>query len=471
MSRTKALLKNTVILIVAKLSTHMVSFLLLPIYTALLSTAEYGEIDLYTSLNMIILPFLTLQLENGLFRYFITADSEDERKQIISSGITMVGVSVLIATALYYGITAFFPVRYRYYLYFYYLALTCTAVLMQVARAEGKIKIYSVSSFIASALAVGLNALFIAWFHWKVEGILMASIIAQGVSAIYILLTTNTVQNFKFSAVRKDSCIKLLKYSVPLIFNQVSSWVINYSDRLIIIRFLGIAANGIYAVANKFSNIMNTFFGLFNVAWTESVVRCMGDEDGEEYISSLFTLIFNAYLIVVTGIMNLLPFAYDRLINISYASAYNHVPILLGAMFFSGMAATLGSIYIACKKTKSISVTTTMAAMCNIVVHLALLKPVGLYAASMSTLVSFALLFLYRLVFIRKVFLLKIQMGEMVVPICIAIFSAAAYVIRKPLPVLLGLVMNLIYIVYMVYAHRTSIMCLLKNEVEKSREE
>ena len=470
MSRTKALLKNTVILIVAKISTHVVSFFLLPIYTALLSTTEYGEIDLYTSLNMIILPFLTLQLENGLFRYFITADSEDERKQIISSGITMVGVSVLIATALYYGITAFFPVRYRYYLYFYYLALTCTAVLMQVARAEGKIKVYSVSSFIASALAVGLNALFIAGFHWKVEGILMASIIAQSVSAIYILLTTNTVQNFKFSAVRKDSCSKLLKYSTPLVFNQVSSWVINYSDRLIIIRFLGIAANGIYAVANKFSNIMNTFFGLFNVAWTESVVRCMSDEDGEEYISSLFTLIFNAYLIVVTGIMNLLPFVYDRLINISYAPAYFHVPILLGAMFFSGMAATLGSIYIACKKTKSISVTTTTAAVCNIVVHLVLLKPAGLYAASLSTLVSFALLFLYRLVFIRNIFPLKIYIGKMAVPICVTVFSAAAYVIRKPLLVLLGLIMNLLYLAYMVYAHRTSIMCLLKNEAEKSDE-
>ena len=95
MSRTKQLLKNTGILVVAKISTQVVNFLLLPLYTALLSTAQYGEIDIYTSLAMIIIPFLTLQVEMGIFRYFISCRDDKTRQQTISTGFAIVGAVLL----------------------------------------------------------------------------------------------------------------------------------------------------------------------------------------------------------------------------------------------------------------------------------------------------------------------------------------------------------------------------------------
>ena len=71
MSRGKELVNNTGILLAAKISTQLINFFLIPLYTSLLSTQEYGEIDIYTSLVMIVIPFLTLQLEMGVFRFFI----------------------------------------------------------------------------------------------------------------------------------------------------------------------------------------------------------------------------------------------------------------------------------------------------------------------------------------------------------------------------------------------------------------
>lgn len=101
MSRGKDLLKNTGILIVAKISTQFVSFLLLPLYTALLSTTEYGEIDIYTSLVMIVVPFLTLQLEMGMFRFFITEKSNTNRCKIISTTFTISFFTVVVASDIY----------------------------------------------------------------------------------------------------------------------------------------------------------------------------------------------------------------------------------------------------------------------------------------------------------------------------------------------------------------------------------
>ena len=62
----------------------------------------------------------------------------------------------------------------------------------------------------------------------------------------------------------------MYKYSIPLIPNQLSWWIVSTSDRLIISYLLSVAQNGVYAVANKFSSMCITVFNIFNLTWTES---------------------------------------------------------------------------------------------------------------------------------------------------------------------------------------------------------
>lgn len=464
MSRVKSLLKSTAILMIAKISTQVVSFLLLPLYTALLTTSEYGEIDVYTSLAMIIIPFLTLQLEMGLFRFFITAEDEDEKRSIISTSFIIIAIDLSVVSIVYLVIANIVTFKYSGYLYGYYLSLTINAVLLQVCRAEGNNKAYGFASFLASSIGVALNALFIAGFHWKVEGILLATIIAQNMSSIYMLFRTKAYNYFSAKDFNKQIGGKLLNYSVPLIFNQISSWVINYSDRFIILYFWGTALNGIYAVSNKFSNITSTFFGVYNVAWTENVVRSLKDKDNVSYISKVFKVTFDLYMILITGIINLLPFFYDLLINEKFFEAYYHVPILLLGMFFSGMAATLGSIYIAYNKTRNVGITTTLAAVTNIAIHLALLRTFKLYAASISTLIAFGALFLYRYLFIQKFFPIKYKARNMLIPVSVFAFSWYAYAIQNKALILIGLAINLITLFKIFYSNKAMILNLLKRK-------
>lgn len=464
MARGRELIKNTGILLISKISTQIVSFLLLPLYTALLTTAEYGEIDIYTSLTMLVIPFLTMQLEMGLFRFFITEKKTEQRCRIITTSFVIIGRILVASTIIYWCAALLFKFKYSSYIYFYYLSMTISTVLLQVCRAYGNNKAYGIASFISSALAVGLNVLFIAGLHWKVEGILLSSTIAQAVSSVYMLLKTNVFSYYKRKEYNKDTAQKLLRYSVPLVFNQISSWAINYSDRLIILTAWGTSANGIYSLANKFSNITNTFFNVFNVAWTENVVRSLDDKDHQIYINHMFRIIYNAYMALITGIVNLLPFFYSILVNDSYNDAYGHVPILLLAMFFSGMAATIGSVYIANNRTKEVSITTIMAGVCNIIVHLSLLRVCGLYAASISTLVSFALLFLYRYIFVNKFFKLTIKVREMLPQIFIFAVAWVVYLSRNNIFVTLGLALNLIYILRIISKNKKMLLSIIKRK-------
>lgn len=462
MSRGKVLLKNTGILMIAKISTQFVSFLLLPLYTALLTTSEYGEIDIYTSLTMIVIPFITLQLEMGLFRFFITEKSKNNRKKIITTAFVLVFIMILVISGLYGTLAVLLKFKYSIYLFTFYLSMTFSTVLLQVCRAYGNNKVYGMASFISSSVAVCLNVFFIALLGWKVDGILLSSTIAQSISVLYMIVKTRVFEYFDVHFYDDETKKQLLRYSVPLVFNQISSWAINYSDRLIIINVWGTSYNGIYSLANKFSNITNTFFNVFNVAWTENVVRSMDDKDRESYISEMFMLIFGLYLALITGIINLLPFFWRYMVNENYDSAYGHVPILLLAMFFSGMAATIGSVYIAYGKTREVSITTIMAGICNITVHLLLLKWLDLYAASISTCVSFACLFLYRYIVVKRFFSLKINFKRIVMPSIEFLVSWIAYCFSNTVFIVVAFIVNMLLIGYMFVSNRYFIFDMIK---------
>lgn len=462
MSRAKELLKNTGILMIAKISTQFVSFLLLPLYTALLSTSQYGIIDIYTSLVMIIVPILTLQLEMGLFRFFVTEKSGLSKRKLVTTSFVTIGFLLVFASIVYVVFICLVKVDYPILVYLYYFTITIMTVLLQVSRAYGKNVIYGFASFLGSALSVVLNVVFIAYLRMRVDGILLSSIIAQSVACIYMLCRLKLFGILRLKYYDKKVKSKLLNYSIPLVFNQISSWAINYSDRIIILSVWGTAYNGIYSLANKFSNIVNTFYGVFNVAWTENVVRSMNDDNASSYINKMFKFIYNIYFVIVTGIINFLPIVFKILVKSNYDDAYGHIPILLLAMLFSGMAATIGSIYIAYNKTKDVSITTILSGICNVVVHISLLKTCGLYAASISTLVSFCALFIYRLHFVKRFFDLRFSYKFLIPQLLIYVFSWYAYSSRSWVEICIGIIMNLTFGFIMIFKGKDVIKTILK---------
>lgn len=464
MSRGKELIKSTGILMIAKISTQIVNFLLIPFYTALLTTQEYGEIDIYTSLIMIVIPFITLQLEMGLFRYFIEEKTEKGRARLVKTTSTIVMTSVLVVSVIYFFIVLFVPIKYKFLIYLYYIFSAISSVLLQLCRAEGNNVAYGFSSFLISSLTVFLNVFFIYGLGMKVKGVLISTILANIISCIYMIYVTGIIKYLKNGYYSVHYAKKLLNYSVPLIFNQISSWVINYSDRIIILTMWGTASNGIYSLANKFSNITNTFFGVYNLAWSENVIRSLGDNDSVNYINKVFNLTFKLYLLLVTGIVNVLPFCFAVLVNKDYVSAYGHIPLLLIAMFFSGMAATIGSIYIGYGKTKEVSITTIMAGVCNILIHLVLLDKCKLYAASISTFISFALLFIYRYIFVKHFFELKFNVLICLPEIIICVASWIAYCSKDYILISICFIINILYCILLFYKNKKILINLLKHK-------
>ena len=86
MSRIKDLTKNTLIITIGRISTQFITFLLLPLYTSLLSTEEYGTVDLITTLVQLIIPITSLMIDQGVFRYLLNCKDEKSIKKLYLMG-------------------------------------------------------------------------------------------------------------------------------------------------------------------------------------------------------------------------------------------------------------------------------------------------------------------------------------------------------------------------------------------------
>ena len=446
MNKNKELVKNTIIIFIGKFCTQFITLLLLPLYTHFLSTEDYGYIDLIQTYLTFFIPLILLKIDAGIFRFLIDArKSEEEKNKIITNGIFIMFVELIISTILFAVAVKIFSIKYSILIVMNLISLSVLTFLLQIVRGIGKNKQYSFSSIIAAIVTIVLNLIFLVGFHKNGKYVLIASLISNIICTIYLLIANKILKNVKIKYIDKKLIKDLLKYSIPMIPNELSWWIVHVSDRTIISYALGVAANGIYSVSCKFSNILSSIFNIFNLSWQESAALHINDTDKDEFFSNVINKVFNLFICFCIGILACLPFVFELLIKDSYREAYKYVPILLLANIFSVLIGLIGSIYVAKKMTKEVAKTTMIAAIINLTIDIALIKVIGIYAAAISTLVSYMLLAIYSYIDVQKYVKVKIPKKNIVVNSIVFILVVVLYLYNNIALNVINLLLCILY--------------------------
>ena len=162
MKREKALFKNTIIIVIGKICTQLITFFLLPLYTSVLSTGEYGTVDLLNTLVSLLLPIVTFQVEQAVSRKFIdNRDKERHKKNIISTGIFSVIIQCFIYLCVFMAISPFVENEYKYFLATNVIAYIFASLMQQIARGLGDNTKYAIGSVISALTTIIFNILFL----------------------------------------------------------------------------------------------------------------------------------------------------------------------------------------------------------------------------------------------------------------------------------------------------------------------
>lgn len=403
MSREKNLVKNTGILAIGQLSSKLFTFLLLPLYTSALLPEDYGTVDVLQTVMYLILYVITLQIESAIFRFIIDDRDNDERiAEYVSCGIVLVVLNLSISTVIICAINFVCSIQYLHWFVYCLWAEAIFQVFQNIARGRGHNVTYSLSSFSVTATSLVINVILILGFELGAQSILIAIILSNTIGSLVFFIRERLWHYISLKYFRKKQLMEMLRYSIPLVPNAISWWIANASDRLLIWIFLGSTVNGIYAAANKIPTIYTTIFAVYNLAWTESVSLASKDEDKEQFINSMMERSYKVLTFLILGIIVCMSLLFHLLIGDKYADSYVHIYILLVAIFINSMCSLFGAILTGFKASKIIGITTIVGAVVNFSINIVLIQVIGLYAASISTLVSYIVILCVRIRLCKK---------------------------------------------------------------------
>lgn len=187
-NRYKYLIKNTGILTISSFSTKILTFLMVPLYTNVLTTEEYGTYDLAVSTVSLLIPILSVNIVDGVMRY--SMDSRYDRADIFSIGLRRISVAAFIFAAILSAnsvlhITNVFAGE-ELLILLYFISTLFYSLLTQFAKGCEAVKQMAVAGIISTICLVGTNILLLLVFKLGVTGFFIASCASQLIPAIYL---------------------------------------------------------------------------------------------------------------------------------------------------------------------------------------------------------------------------------------------------------------------------------------------
>lgn len=403
-NRSKKLMTDVVMFSISNFGSKVLVFLLVPLYTATLSTEEYGIADLFSVSINLLLPLLTLAVTEATLRFLL--DDESDKGKILAISLLTIGISFILVLIISPGIVRLYPEIRPYYILFLltYLITALNDFFSNFIRGLDKTRVFAIKGVLYTVAVISFNILFLLILRIGLTGYLLAIIFAEVISIIYMLFAGEVWQYFGLLKIDFQLTKEMLKYSIPLMPTIISWWIMQMSDKYIIIAYSGLAVSGIYSIAYKIPSVLSVVSAIFNKAWQISSVKSSNDDDYPVFFRKVYLLYF-VFCMTVCSILIVLSKALGYVLFANeYFIAWKYVPTLLVAYFFSGLSGVMASAFTTKKRTSVLFYSTLCGAALNLVLNFALIPKYGALAAAVTTLIGFCVTCLIRDICMRLFF-------------------------------------------------------------------
>lgn len=421
--RNKYLLRNTVIFSIGNFGTKIISFFLVPLYTNILTTREYGTVDLIYTIGMVLVPLLTLNIGESIMRFALDKDADCDK--IMSTGITIlifgaiIGLLILPIANLFESVS-----NYSIYIYLYTLTLAFSQIFLCYLRGKEFLLKYSIGNIIQSLTIAIFNIIFLIGMKKGIEGYLMAYILANVCTGLYGFWAGKVNLVIKKYSIDIELSKNMIKYSVVLIPNSFMWWIMNSSDRMMVSAMISVTANGVYAVAYKIPTLLSTITTIFNQAWSYSAIREDESEDKEEYNNRVYDNLVTIVIVVATGLLMIMKPFLSVYVGKEYYAAWHYVPYLIVGFVFMTLGSFIATSYTVHKDSMGFLISGTVGAIINLILNFILIPMMGVSGAAFATCISYFGVFAYRIKDTQKYIKLRVFKRKQICGYALLILSA-----------------------------------------------
>ena len=390
MNKYKSLFSDTLVFGLGNFTTKLIYFFLMPIYTLSLTTEEFGLADLLNNSLQLVMPVLTLSITDAVFRFVLDKDSN--HRSLFCNGLQILGYSYIMVIFITTVVCFFYPDSYWWFFTVLYVSESLKTLFAQFARGLGKVKEFAFNGILGAIFLLGSTFLFLRIFRLGVNGYLLAFIVANVVSVMYLYYKVNIKSYIEFSQCNKFLLRNMIIYSLPLIPNMLSWWVTNISSRYIIAGYCGLGIAVFFAGASKIPALINVVSSVFQQAWQFASVK----EYQESTKSEFYSRVFHYYSFFVTMssavILAILPYVSRFILKGEFYEAWIYTPLLLFSATLGCYSIFFGTFYTVVKDNKKAMYTTMLGATVNILLCFLLIPQIGITGALIANVASYAVI-------------------------------------------------------------------------------
>lgn len=425
-----------------------VGFIMLPVFTRYLSPQDYGILALTQLFGSFLPLVLSLQMHSSIGRFYF--DYERERLKTFMSTI---GLIILVFASFGFIILSVFLIRILSFVFpkippenyiLFKLALiaaffnTITSVSIMLLRVREEAKLFMKISLSLFFIGLIISIIEVVVFKKGAYGIMEATLVNSIIGFV-----AYTFFNRHFFGLEFDiTMLKApLKYSLPVIPHALSGLIFMYSDRIILEKYVSLAAIGLYALSDKVAFIFKTIVNQLNIAFQPHFVKSakINKEKAVEDARDLArtTVFLLALSIAITAIFSVEIVYY--MLDKRFFKAWIMIPILASSYIFRNLYCFSSSGLYFEKKTGKIPIITMVAAVVNILINLIFIPRYGVIAAVFSTLIAFITTYIMAELISLKIFHIKFDnkvnllfMGYMYLSIIVSFFINSKFTIENP---------------------------------------
>ncbi|MGB0524008.1 MAG: lipopolysaccharide biosynthesis protein [Flammeovirgaceae bacterium] len=398
---------------------------LTPIFTRILTKADYGIMDIYNSWNALMIAVLPLGLLNAIIRFYPEVKDQTEKKNELLQGITSLfvlisGIYVLALLLFTPLLNSLLEIHSYPELYYYSIGIVVLTIFfnynLEILRAKFKKIVYGGLSLLNFVILSALGFILVFYYKTGVKGFFIASLVSLIVSNIVafyfnpkLLQVTIKFTHFK----------KLLEYSIHFVSVIFLFQATEILDRYLIKEYLSIEDVGVYSIAVRISGVLKIVLSSFGMAWMPYVFA-MNRETAKNLIPLFFNLfIFGSlFLIIVISCFRtelILFFAPD------YQDAFHLIPLLLILNFILAFVYvfTLG-IQIS-KKTKAITYAAILSIIANVCFSVWFVQYMGMYGIVWGSIIGSLLWVGVQHFYSQKLFKITYQYSLLVISLLVGL--------------------------------------------------
>jgi O-antigen/teichoic acid export membrane protein len=400
----------------ASILSKLIAVALLPLYTRYLTPADYGAAEVMFAAIVTASILVRFGLIEAVLRFYYQDDEDPDR--VVASTFAglfwLATVGALLALPFATPISEALldrpaPDLARIAIGALWV-LTMFEFLLTLFRLEERARAYFVTTIVNVLATIGVTIVLVVGAGEGARGLLLGS---YGTGAVFVLGLI-VLQRRRLS-LRFDRALlrRLLRFGLPTMPAEASLYLLNFVDRIIIVRTVGLAEAGLYSLAIKFAQAVNVLVRGFQLAWPPLAYSIRDDDEARRAYATVVTLFVAGSAFVVTGMWLFSRWIVRALAAPEFFDSYEAVGLISTAVAIYALYMVLLVILGRTGRTEFNLPATAAALATNVVLNLILVPPLGIAGAGIALVASYLVVVALMYFFTQRLFPVPYQWGRL----------------------------------------------------------